>query len=404
MVDLLIKNGTVVTVNCNREVIEDGAVAIDGDTIVAVGPTDEIENQYDAKQVIDATNHAVFPGFINAHTHVSDILLRGGFGADRKLFDWLYNVKYPGDRAMNAEEHALASALYCQEAIQSGITTFVENAGGKGVGFSRDIVKSKLNVYDIAGMRNVYAQTFEDGRLDSDFKDLLELQMAKEPSVNRVPLEEEIIDTKEAFQIIESLIKEYNGSADGRQSVWPAPLYPRMVTPEGFKRAYELAEKYDVMTTTHTSITHHTDRPLFSDIEYLNTIGYLGKHSLLNHCVDLNECDIRLLSATDTRVSHNPVSNLALGVGFAPIPTMIRYGVTVGIGTDDASINDTVNMVNDIRFAALREGKRIGIPRVWKESRYRYVGSSVYTSNTSPKRRFSYRLPSSGFRGRYRYM
>ena len=340
------------TLNKERKVIENGAIAVEDKNIVAIGQTEAIKNQYSAKKVIDATNHAVLPGFISAHAHVSDILLRGGVGTDRKLFDWLFNLRYPGDLVMDAEDYAIGSALYCQEAIQSGITLFVENDAGIGLSRIKDLIESKLNVYDAAGMRNVYARAFQD-TFDPDFKCIVKFQMAKEPSVKHGTPDEAIMETGEALHIIESLIKKYHGNADGRQSIWPAPLYLRVVTDEGLIGAYRLAEKYDLMTTTHVSEIPQQDKPFASGVEYLNNINYLGKRALLNHCVHLSNCDIRLLSTTGTHVAHNPVTNLALGSGIAPVPTMMRYGVNVALGTDNTSASDTVNIINDMRFAAL---------------------------------------------------
>lgn len=354
MVDLLIEHGTVVTMNDSRAIIEDGAVAIDGDTITAVGPTDELTEDYDADRVIDADGHAVLPGLIDAHAHVNDILIRGGVGTDRALHDWLLNVNKPTAAVMDAEDHATAAALYCLEAVRSGITTFVDNASGPepGMWLREDIIDARLREYDRAGMRNVYAQEFIDRPVadTDDFAHFLESQQHKS-SIEPTPTEP--MDTDEALRGLESLIAEYHGTADGRQSVWPAPIYPWAVSPEGFLGSYELAEEHDVMTSTHASEIVHQERHHVSSVEYLNNMGYLGERTLLGHCVHVSERDIRLLAATDTKVSHNVLTNCALGSGIAPVPTMINYGVTVGIGTDNASASDTVNMINDMRFAAM---------------------------------------------------
>ena len=127
MTDTLITDGRVITQNADRTVHENGAVAIEGDRISAVGTTEELTAEYDADRHVDADGGAIIPGLINPHTHVSDILFRGSFSEDRGLLDWLYNVKRPGTLAMDPDEHAIAALLYCTEAILSGVTTFVEN-------------------------------------------------------------------------------------------------------------------------------------------------------------------------------------------------------------------------------------------------------------------------------------
>lgn len=350
MADLLVKNGIVLTVNETFEVIPDGAIAITDGRIEAVGETDEVVDRTDADRMVDAAGKLVFPGLITSHVHVSDILLRG-VCSDRD--DWLYNVKIPGVGAMEPDDHALGSALYCTEAVRSGITTFVENAVATGSGYSDEVIEAKLDVYETAGIRNVYAQAFRDRLPSQAFLDSVESVTSSAPSVNHVPIETTVKETDEALSNIEDLIRSYHGTADGRQSIWPTPYITWSTTKEGFRGAYELADKYDVMTTTHVSQAPQEDEGYLTSVEHLRNVGYLGERTLLGHCIHLSERDIRILSETDTRVAHNPLTNLYIGRGFAPVPTMLRYGVTVGLGTDNTSASNTVNMINDLRYGAL---------------------------------------------------
>ncbi len=350
MVDRIVQNGTVVTMNATRDVIDDGAVAIDDGRIIAVGPTDEILADYDATETLDAAGHAVLPGFINVHVHVADILARG-IGHNRNLHDWLYNVKRPIVGAMDPEDHAVAAALYAVESLQSGITTFVENAGGTGAGYPDDVIEAKLDVYDRAGLRNVYAHGFIDGEADDAMARYLDVQESKVPDV-RHP-EPAPVTAAEALDRVESLIETHHGSADGRQHVWPAPYLAGAATKEALRGAAELAERHDVMTTTHTAETRVQERHLASSVEWLHSAGYLGERTLLGHCVHVDDRDRRLLAATDTRVAHNVVANLSLGSGVAPVPAMLDKGITVGLGTDNPCQNDHVNLLSDARIAAL---------------------------------------------------
>ena len=354
MADILITDGIVITMDPNRSIIENGGIAIEGERIIDVGQSEEIKSNHDADVIISAEKHAVIPGLINTHTHVADILIRGGGQTDRALYDWLFNVTKPARAEMNSEEHAIASALYCLESIESGITTFVENAIGGGSGYSDEIVKSKLKVYEQAGMRNIYCQSFIDENMESALSDFVKLYQGAAPDVKRAS--SDLDDTHESIKNIEDLIKKWNNSAEGRQNIWPGPLSPRCTTTDGLQACYRMAEEYDVMTTTHVSETYHEELALggghFSMTEYMDVIGCLGERALFGHCVHLSESDIRLMQQKDARVAHNVISNLMLGSGTAPIPTMLNYGVTVGIGTDNASCSDTVNMINDMRYVA----------------------------------------------------
>lgn len=182
MMDLLITHGRVVTRNPERAVIEDGAVAVTGDRIEAVRPTVDLETDYDADQIPDANGSAVIPGLINAHTHVSDILLREAFAADRGLYDWLYNVKRPGTLAMTVEEHGIGDRLFCAEAIQSGVTTFVET-NTEVVRDGWDAIEAKLDAYKRAGIRSVYGAGFDDSP-DEAFRTLLADIEARNPGAD----------------------------------------------------------------------------------------------------------------------------------------------------------------------------------------------------------------------------
>ncbi len=147
----------------------------------------------------------------------------------------------------------------------------------------------------------------------------------------------------------------------------PHPSVSATSPPDDLRGAYALAEKYDVMTTTHVAETS-----LSANQDSRTRIDYLDPYVLLGHCVHVTEADVRRLAATDTRVAHNAVSNLKLGFGVAPVPTMLNAGVTVGIGTDDSSTNDTVEPLSDLKFTSLvQRGHRQDVTVVSAQQTYR---------------------------------
>jgi len=348
MADYLLTNGAVVTQNADRECLQDGAVAVEDGEITGVGPTSELREEVDAAETIDASGGVVLPGFVDAHVHVSDILLRGYTGEERELFDWLHNVKTPGVAAMDREDHRIAAALFCREALRAGVTTFVEN--DLGAAWSTEATGPKLGVYDEAGIRCIYARGVLDQPSPGPFGELKEHKQLREPGVDHVP-EQEPPPAAEQLDAAESLIRERGGG--DRLSVWLAPAVVEGVSTDTLRRAADLAAEYGVMTTTHVSESPFQEHRLTSTVEYLDDIGYLGERTLLGHCVHLSERDVRLLAATDTRVSHNLLTNLRLGSGIAPLREMRARGVPVAIGTDNATLSDTVNPLNDARYAAL---------------------------------------------------
>jgi len=352
MVRLLISHGTVVTQNPNRAVLEDGAVAIDGDTIVNVGPTTQLDGKYDPDRRIDASGMAVIPGLINPHTHVSDILLRGSCGTDRGLYDWLFNVKQPGIAAMTESDHELAAALYCAEALSAGVTTFVENDGELLHG-ALDTMAAKFDAYRAAGVRSIYARGVRDLPPDEEFAALVERVGGREPAIDTPDQAQYVEHIDDWLDELDRLHDEYHGTANGRHEIWVAPAVIEGMTDEGLGATYRFAADRNVMTTIHTAEAPVQVGGALSPIEHLRNAGSLGEHALLAHCVQVSQRDVRLLAQTDTRVAHNIASNLALGNGFAPVPSMRANGVTIGLGTDNSTLSDTVNPLADLRLAAL---------------------------------------------------
>lgn len=353
MTEFLITGGQILTQNESREVIADGAVAIRDGRIEAVGSREQLESDYAPERVIDASGKAVIPGLINTHTHVSDILLRGSFAEDRDLYDWLLNVKQPGTASMDADEHALAATLYTMEALAAGTTTFVEN-DTEVRWDSLANTQAKLDVYDQLGVRVIYGAGFWDKPADAvpdRFAEFISGVVERDSTVTPLDPDAFLTETDRALDSIASLIESHHAPEEGR-SVWPAPVVVERTTSEGLRGAYDLATEYDVMTTTHVAEAALQDSGPMSSVEYLRNVGYLGDRALLGHCVQISERDVRLLAQTDTRVAHNAYANMRLATGFAPVVSMRDAGVTVGLGTDNSILSDTVNPLADARMAA----------------------------------------------------
>jgi cytosine/adenosine deaminase-related metal-dependent hydrolase len=353
---LLVRNARVVTVDADRRVLSPGYLAVADDRIIGVGPDADCPHDR-AERVIDATGKALLPGFVNAHTHAIHILMRGGLSDDRALYDWLFNVVLPGLRAYGREDVEVAAKLYCLEALRSGVTTFVDN-----VEFPTErwdmAADTAIGVYRDAGLRVMFARMFYDHTPD-DFVPVIEAIQAKEPEVRHDPGDLE--PTAEALASIERLMRRHHGSADGRVQVWPSPGVARFCTPQGLLGARDLARRFGTMVTLHLAEApldrHQCGLP---SVQYLGSIGFLGPDVLAGHCVQTDANDIRTLRAFDVKVANNPVSNLLLASGIAPVAEMQAAGITVGLGTDDGNCNNSVNIVADMKFAALAQKGRYG--------------------------------------------
>jgi atrazine chlorohydrolase/5-methylthioadenosine/S-adenosylhomocysteine deaminase/melamine deaminase len=351
-VDLLIRNVTAVTLDPERRVVPGATIEIADGRIKAIHEAGR-GTDVKAARTIDGEGKVALPGFVNAHTHAIHNLLRGGPSDDRVLYDWLLNVLYPGVLAYSEDDARIAATLFCVESIRSGITTTVDNAD---LGRIDMLADTTIDVYKKLGLRAIYARMFSDTS-PPGLDGYVEAIEAKEPEVKHDPNPFE--DTSEALASIERLIDRHHGAEDGRIQVWPSPGIAIFTTREGLLGAKELARRKNARVTIHVAeskfdATHHG----VSGIEYLASIRFLGPDVLLGHCVHLDANDIRMLKVNDVRVANNVVSNMFLASGIAPVAEMINTGVTVGIGTDDCNCNTSVNMLSDMKFAALAQKVR----------------------------------------------
>ena len=337
-----------------RREIRRGFVAVNGNRIAAVGPMEECSFDHPGER-INASGCAVVPGFVNTHTHAVYNLLRGGISDDRPLYDWLLNVVHPGLGALTPTSASAAASLFCLESIRAGITTFVDNADSARFD---DVAEATMSTYEAFGVRAIYARMFAD-LIPEEFQAYADAVVAKEPDVNHYL--DSIEQTPQALEHIDQMMLTHRGRADGRITVWPAPGVAKFTTRAGLLGSKEVARKHGTMLTIHIAeSSFDRDQAGMTSIAYLDAIGFLGPEVLANHCVQADEQDVRILASSGTRVSHNPVSNLFLASGIAPIADMARSGVRLSLGTDDPNCNSSVNILADMKVAALAQKVRSG--------------------------------------------
>jgi cytosine/adenosine deaminase-related metal-dependent hydrolase len=347
--DLVITNAHVVTMDEERRVLAPGAIAVDDGRVVQVDSSGALADAR-ASRTIDAHGMVLLPGFVNAHTHSTHNLQRGGPSDDRVLYDWLINALNPAMKAYRPEDVRLAAELYCLEAIRSGITTFVDNADYARYDFHAE---EAISTYKRSGLRAIYGRLFFD-TVPAELGPYLDAMVAKEPEI--VHDDDFLEPAAKALAATEALIDRHHGSADGRIQIWPAPAVAITTTVDGLLGARDLAKRKGTMLTIHVAQSHF-DRLQggVSSVEYLAAIGFLGPWVLANHMVQVDYNDLRILRTLDVKIAHNPVSNMYVADGIAPIAEMNLAGITVGIGTDDCNANQSVSMISDMKFAALAQ-------------------------------------------------
>jgi len=321
--DLLISGGTVVTMDASRAILEDGAVAVKGDTIVAVGPRSDLEARYAAKQTIDARGGLVLPGFINGHTHVPMTLFRG-LHDDVTLNDWLYKYIFPAEaKNVNEEFVRWGTRLAAAEQIRGGVTTFAD------MYYFEDAVAEETKA---AGMRGVLGETFIDFPAP-DNKNQAEM-----------------------LAYTEKFLKKWQGDPLIHAAAAPHSIYT--CSQKTLQDSAALARKYHAPILIHTSEmkkewedSEKTNG--MSPVQYLDKIGILGPDVVSAHCIFVDAADEKTLAHKQVGCVHNPSSNMMIASGVSPVADMRAAGVAVGLGTDGpAGSNNDLDLMEEIDLAA----------------------------------------------------
>lgn len=356
---MVIRHVTAMTMAADRRVLADAALLVEDGTITHVGPTSSTP-QPEGATVVDGRGMLALPGLVNAHTHVPQILLRGSVSQGRRLQVWLNTVLMPGLAAYSATDLEVATLLYCVEAVRSGMTTVVANEDGGGADYS-GVAEPVLRSFRRAGLRVRYARMVRDLVDDR----VLAMSGATDTADLRRRTEAGRYDRDRALAELERLIRRYHGSGDGLIEVWPAPATTVTSTVETFAAARRMAHERGTGWTIHLAETT-IERDLHgrSPVSLLDEHGLLDDTLLAAHCVHVDDDDMALLARRGVSVSTQPSSNAYLGAGIAPVPALLRHGITVGLGTDDANANDSVNLFQEMRLLALLQQAVSGDPAV----------------------------------------
>jgi len=331
--DLIVEHGEIITLEARDSRISDGTIVVRGGRIIAIGPTAEVRPGFSAEQVIDASGKLVFPGLINTHTHSFQTLLKG-LGRDRPLLDWLATSIRPVAPLLDEEAAYLGAAVACIESIRSGTTTVLDyNYAHPRPGLTDAVIRAFADV----GVRGVHARSFSDRAFGEGAGPLVE-----RPEV--------------FLADIEGLVARYSG--DGMVDIWMGPSAMWNMTEVGLRETAEFAAELDLPVTMHVNETGLDDEDSLARfgrkaLSHLEDIGLVNERFLAVHCVHLDSEGIDVLRRNGAKVSHNPVANMILGSGISPVDRLLKAGVTVSLGTDGAASNDTQDLLETMKLAAL---------------------------------------------------
>ena len=321
-VDLVVTNGTVVTMDAQRHVIENGAVAVRGDSIVAVGPSADIAAQYDAAKIVDARGAIVMPGLINGHAHAAMSLFRG-MADDLALDDWLKKYIFPAEARNVTEDFVVwGTRLGMLEMLRGGITTYAD------MYYFEDAV---ARVTKEAGMRGVLGET------------ILDFPAPDNKTV------------AQALEYTQKFIEHWKGD----------PLIVAAAAPHSMYTcsAKTLQEAAALARRNHAPILIHVAEAPFelqlSREKYgITPVGYLAREGILGpdvtgaHCVWVDQADIATLVQYGVGCTNNPSSNMKTAAGVSPVVDMLAAGAAVGLATDGAASNNNQDMFEEMDLAA----------------------------------------------------
>jgi len=331
--NVLIHNGTILTLK-NRKIIHQGAVAVEDKIIVDVGKTTELKRKYRrGYEKIDAKGKVIIPGFVNTHQHAAMSLLRG-YADDLPLKEWLEKWIWPIEKLMTPHDIYIGALLTAIESIMSGITTV-------NTMYHYTPEKNEAKAFADAGLRGIIGHVCFSWR------------------------------KKEDKNALENLAKNWHNKVEGLIRVSVDPHAPYTVDPEYMKGLRNLRDKLnEKYGSEKTPIIWHTHIAETADetekiknafnvqirrgiMEYLDSLDVLDEKVVAAHCVALTDRDIAVMKKRRVKVSHNPVSNLKLASGISPVPQMLTENITVSLGTDSPCSNNTADMFDVMKTAAL---------------------------------------------------
>ena len=321
-VDLLVLNGTVVTMDKDRRVIQDAGIAVDGGRIMFVGPSKDVARLYTSQQKVDAAGKLIIPGLINGHTHIPMTLFRG-LADDLDLQEWLTKYIFPAEAKNVTEEFVRAGTrLGLAEMIRGGTTTYCD------MYYFEDAIADETAK---AGVRGVLGET------------VIDFPVADNKT------------NAEAMAYVERFVQKWKG----HELIVPAvaPHAPYTVSEEHLKAIRAFSDRTGAPIVTHISETkREVDDSLkaknASPVDYLSRIGFLSDRVIAAHMVWPNDGEIQILKRIGVGVVHNPQSNMKLASGVAPVPKMMAEDLRLGLGTDGAASNNDLSMWEEMDTAA----------------------------------------------------
>ncbi|HEY7632668.1 MAG TPA: amidohydrolase [Thermoleophilaceae bacterium] len=335
-IDLLIEHGVVLPMTGERDLLWDGALAIDGGRIVATGSTADLRRTYAARKTIDARDQLVMPGLVNTHMHLFGAFARGLVN-DLSFTPWIQKKFYVTSKGLNPDNYYLGTQFTSIEMLKTGTTAFLD------CGTYQELEEAAVHGVETAGIRAVLARAM------ADVQDDLAEFLSRSDKV-----------TKENLEHAESFIAKFDGAADGRVRAWPCPIQVTSSSDELCEGAMALAERFNVGVVTHSNVDRedieaHDLRFGTRPIERFNSLGILNRRFAGTHMAWLSENEVELLMETGAAAIHCPSASMKGAYGAftkGRFPELMAGGATVGLGTDGPAAACFLDMFREVHLAA----------------------------------------------------
>lgn len=319
---ILLKNGLIVTQNSAADIFT-GDILIENDRITKISPTIENSNH----QVFLLDNLVVIPGFIQSHVHLCQTLFRN-LSDDLELMEWLQDHIWPFEMAHDAESLRASVQLGLAEMLLNGTTSILD----MGIAQHQEIIFEEMAASGIRG-----------------FSGMVMMDSGEQPYKQSKTV---IINQTEA------LIKKWHHTEGGRIQYALAPRFVPSCSSALWKQVKKLSQDYDLIIHSHASENKkewHIVKEItgYSNVEFFIKNDLASSRLCLAHCIWVSEVEIQMLADYNINVLHCPSANLKLGSGFAPVPEFISRGINVSLGSDGAACNNNLDILNEMRLAAL---------------------------------------------------
>jgi cytosine/adenosine deaminase-related metal-dependent hydrolase len=327
---MIIVPKNIVTIDGKDRILKKHFVEIENGRIISIKKNDEKYFSKNKSRVLRFDDLTLIPGFVQTHIHLCQTLFRG-LADDLELLDWLQLKIFPYEHAHNKDSLLAATRLGINELLLSGTTTLLD----MGTLRHQEVIFEELHN---SGIRAIAGKCLIDGNdLFPQFKSA----------------------TKSELEEIYQLAKTYHNTSNGKIKYGFAPRFVLSCSEKLLKESFEMKKDFEgSLYHTHSSenkneIAEVMRRHNKENIEYFDSIGVIDDHSVLAHCIHVNDKETNLLKKNNVRVSHCPSSNLKLGSGIANIPKYLSKGISVSLGADGAPCNNNLSIFNEMRLAAL---------------------------------------------------